>query len=111
VHFTFTIELSINYDKAQDIDLFHEPISWSFSESFRSDGNPGCVAFDQVNISNTVVQENSKWHLEGLSDQIDLFRELPDENRLGSTLLLQQLLNQFDHRFHIIISFAASSPS
>jgi geranylgeranyl transferase type-2 subunit alpha len=88
VHFTFTIELSNNNDKEQDIDLFHEPISWTCSESFQSDGNPSCVAFDQLNISNTVVQENSKWHLEGLTDQIDLFRELPDENRLGSTLLL-----------------------
>ena len=86
VHFTFTIELSNN----DDIDLFHEPISWSCSESFRSDGDPSCVAFDQLNITSTVVQENSKWQLEGLSDQIDLFRELPDENRLGSTLLSQQ---------------------
>ena len=108
---TFTIELSNNDDKSQSTDLFHEPISWSCSESFQSDGIPSCVAFDQLNIMNPVVQENSKWHLEGLSDQIDLFRELPDENRLGSTLLLQQLLSQFDLRFHIIISFAASSPS
>ncbi|KAM0900569.1 hypothetical protein ACQ4PT_020559 [Festuca glaucescens] len=92
VHFTFTIELSNSNDKPQDIDLFHEPISWNCSESFRSDGNPSCVAFDQVNISNTVVQENSKWHLEGLSDQIDLFRELPDENSKFAKLTLARLL-------------------
>lgn len=92
VHFTFTIELSNSDDKAHDIDLFHEPISWSCSESFRSDGNPSCMAFDQLNITNTVVQENSKWHLEGLSDQIDLFRELPDENSKFAKLTLARLL-------------------
>uniref|UniRef100_A0ACD5ZEN0 Uncharacterized protein n=2 Tax=Avena sativa TaxID=4498 RepID=A0ACD5ZEN0_AVESA len=92
VHFIFTIELSNNDDKAHDIDLFHEPISWSCSESIRSDGNPSCVAFDQLNIRKTVVQENSKWHLEGLSDQIDLFRELPDENSKFAKLTLARLL-------------------
>ncbi|CAM0883411.1 unnamed protein product [Alopecurus aequalis] len=92
VHFTFTIELSNNDDKSQYIDLFHEPISWSCSESFRSDGNPSCVAFDQLNIMNVVAQENSKWHLEGLSDQIDLFRELPDENSKFAKLTLARLL-------------------
>uniref|UniRef100_A0ACD5XV16 Uncharacterized protein n=1 Tax=Avena sativa TaxID=4498 RepID=A0ACD5XV16_AVESA len=92
VDFTFTIEQSNNNDKAQDIDLFHEPISWSCSESFRSDGNPSCVAFDQLNITNTVVQENSKWHLEGLSAQIDLFRELPDENSKFAKLTLARVL-------------------
>ncbi|CAM0909399.1 unnamed protein product [Alopecurus aequalis] len=92
VHFTFTIELSNSDDKAQDIDLFHEPISWSCSESSRSDGNPSCVAFDQLKITTTVVQENSKWHLEGLSDQIDLFRELPDENSKFAKLTLARLL-------------------
>ncbi|VAI92001.1 unnamed protein product [Triticum turgidum subsp. durum] len=86
VHFTFTVELGNNNDEAHDIDLFHDPISWSSSESFQSHGKPSCVAFDQLNITSALVQEESRWNLDRLSDEIDLFRDLPDENRLGSTL-------------------------
>ncbi|KAI4970235.1 hypothetical protein ZWY2020_001149 [Hordeum vulgare] len=92
VHFTFTIELGTNNDEAHDIDLFHDPISWSSSESFQSHGKPSCVAFDQLNITSALVQEESRWNLDRLSDEIDLFRDLPDENSKFAKLTLARLL-------------------
>lgn len=91
VHFMFTIELGNNDDKARNIDLFHDPISWNGSESVQSHGNPSSVPFDHLNITDALVQEESKWHLEALSEQIDLFRELPDENSKFAKLTLARL--------------------
>lgn len=92
VHFTFTIEVGNNNDEAHDFDLFHDPISWSSSESFQSHGRPSCVSFDQLNITGALVQEESKWKLGRLSDEIDLFRDLPDENSNFAKLTLARLL-------------------
>jgi geranylgeranyl transferase type-2 subunit alpha len=82
VQFMFSIELVNRGDAAEDINLFHDPISWNSSEPFQSHGN-SAIYFDQLKITSALVQEDSTWHLERLSEEIDLFRELPDENRLG----------------------------
>ncbi|XP_062178392.1 geranylgeranyl transferase type-2 subunit alpha 1 [Phragmites australis] len=88
VHFTFLIELVNRGDTAEDINLFHDPISWDCSEPFQSHYIP----FDQLKITSSLVQEDSKWHFERLSDEIDLFRELPDENSKFVKLTLARLL-------------------
>jgi hypothetical protein len=106
MHFTFTIELRNNDDKAQHINLFHENIL-GLLRIIRIFRMPSCMAFDYLDIINNAVQENSKWHLEGLSYQINLFRELPDKNMFT----FATAVSQFYIRFHIVISFAASSPS
>ncbi|KAL5226129.1 hypothetical protein ABZP36_012768, partial [Zizania latifolia] len=92
VHFMFTFEPN-NIDSAtEDTDLIHDPISWDCSESLLSHVNPSCIHFNQLKITNALVQEESKWHLERLSDEMDLFRELPDDNRKFAKLTLARLL-------------------
>lgn len=87
VHFKFFIELMNRDDTTEDVNLFHDPISWNCSEPFQSHGN-SAIHFDQLKITSDLVQEDSTWQFERLSAEIDLFRELPDKNRLGSKLLL-----------------------
>ncbi|GJN23987.1 hypothetical protein PR202_gb11691 [Eleusine coracana subsp. coracana] len=83
VNVTFSIELVNCGDTPEDINLFHDPISWNHSEPFQSHGS-NAIYFDQLKITGVVVQEDSTWHFERLSDEIDLFRDLPDDNRLVS---------------------------
>lgn len=111
VHFSFTFELSNNDSTAKDIDPIHELISWDFSEPLLSHVNPSCICFEQLKITNSLVHKESKWHLERLSDEIDLFRELHDDNRLGHFPLLHLLLNLFGFPFHIMPYFSASLQS
>jgi len=82
VHLTFAIELIS--DEAQDIDLFDKPVSWNRSESFQPHENHESMPFDLLKITSALVEEDSNWHFERLSEEIDLFRELPDDNRLDS---------------------------
>ncbi|GJM95957.1 hypothetical protein PR202_ga12753 [Eleusine coracana subsp. coracana] len=80
VNVTFSIELVNCGDTPKDINLFRDPISWNHSEPFQSHGS-NAIHFDQLKITGVVVQEDSTWHFERLSDEIDLFRDLPDDNR------------------------------
>lgn len=79
VNFTFTIEL---ISDSQDIDLFDKPVAWNCSESLQSYGNCEPIPFELLKITSALFEEESNWHFERLSEQIDLFRELPDDNRL-----------------------------
>uniref|UniRef100_A0A0E0AD94 Geranylgeranyl transferase type-2 subunit alpha n=1 Tax=Oryza glumipatula TaxID=40148 RepID=A0A0E0AD94_9ORYZ len=92
VHFSFTFELSNNDSTAKDIDPIHELISWDFSEPPLSHVNPSCICFEQLKITNSLVHKESNWHLERLSDEIDLFRELHDDNSKFAKLTLARLL-------------------
>ncbi|KAL6603656.1 hypothetical protein ACP70R_044017 [Stipagrostis hirtigluma subsp. patula] len=92
VDFSFSIELIGCGDTAEDIDLFRDPISWDCSEPFHPHGIYNSISFDQLKISSELVQEDSTWHLERLSDEIELFRELPDENSKFVKLTLARLL-------------------
>ncbi|KAF8687348.1 hypothetical protein HU200_043033 [Digitaria exilis] len=89
VHFTFTIEL---ISDSQDIDLFDKPVAWSCSESLQSYGNCEPIPFDLLTITSALIEEESNWHFERLSEQIDLFRELPDDNSKFVKLTLARLL-------------------
>ncbi|KAF8656685.1 hypothetical protein HU200_060552 [Digitaria exilis] len=89
VHFTFTIELIS--DDAQDIDLFDKPVAY-FSEPLESHGNCEPIPFDLLKITGALVEEDSNWHFERLSEEIDLFRELPDDNCKFVKLTLARLL-------------------
>uniref|UniRef100_A0A0D9WT87 Geranylgeranyl transferase type-2 subunit alpha n=1 Tax=Leersia perrieri TaxID=77586 RepID=A0A0D9WT87_9ORYZ len=91
VHFSFTFKLS-NNDVAQDTDPIHDLISWNCSEPLPSHVNPSCISFEQLKITNTSVHKESNWHLERLSDEIELFRELPDDNSKFAKLTLARLL-------------------
>ncbi|PVH47370.1 hypothetical protein PAHAL_4G045300 [Panicum hallii] len=90
VHLTFTIELIS--DEAQDIDLFDKPVSWNRSESFQPHENLESMPFDLLKITSALVEEDSNWHFERLSEEIDLFRELPDDNSKFVKLTLARLL-------------------
>uniref|UniRef100_A0A0D9WT86 Geranylgeranyl transferase type-2 subunit alpha n=1 Tax=Leersia perrieri TaxID=77586 RepID=A0A0D9WT86_9ORYZ len=46
----------------------------------------------ELKITNTSVHKESNWHLERLSDEIELFRELPDDNSKFAKLTLARLL-------------------
>uniref|UniRef100_A0A0A9CQP4 Uncharacterized protein n=1 Tax=Arundo donax TaxID=35708 RepID=A0A0A9CQP4_ARUDO len=92
VHFTFSIELDNHVDTAEDINLIRDPISWGCSEPFQSHGNCNDIPLDQLKVTSALVQEDSKWHFERLSDEIDLFRELPDDNSKFVKLTLARLL-------------------
>jgi geranylgeranyl transferase type-2 subunit alpha len=91
VNFTFTIELIS--DDAQDIDLFDKPVAWNCSESLQSHGNCKGIPFDPLKITSALVEEDSNWHFERLSEEIDLFKELPDDNWLGSKFILKLFFN------------------
>jgi geranylgeranyl transferase type-2 subunit alpha len=106
VHLTFTIELIS--DEAQDIDLFDKPVSWNRSESFQPHENLESMPFDLLKITSALVEEDSNWHFERLSEEIDLFRELPDDNRLGSKFVLKLFLHKYNIHSHNILSFPAS---
>jgi len=90
VHLTFAIELIS--DEAQDIDLFDKPVSWNRSESFQPHENHESMPFDLLKITSALVEEDSNWHFERLSEEIDLFRELPDDNSKFVKLTLARLL-------------------
>ncbi|CAL5041336.1 unnamed protein product [Urochloa decumbens] len=90
VHFTFTMELISN--DTQDIDLFDKPVAWNCSESLQSHGKCEHIPFDQLKITSALVEEDSNWHFESLSEQIDLFRELSDDNSKFVKLTLARLL-------------------
>ncbi|PUZ59496.1 hypothetical protein GQ55_4G046200 [Panicum hallii var. hallii] len=90
VHLTFTIELIS--DEAQDIDLFDKPVSWNRSESFQPHEILESMPFDLLKITSALVEEDSNWHFERLSEEIDLFRELPDDNSKFVKLTLARLL-------------------
>ncbi|RLM55928.1 hypothetical protein C2845_PM10G18980 [Panicum miliaceum] len=90
VHLTFTIELIS--DEAQDIDLFDKPVTWNRSESFQPHENLESMPFDLLKITSALVEEDSNWHFERLSEEIDLFRELPDDNSKFVKLTLARLL-------------------
>ncbi|RLN22327.1 uncharacterized protein C2845_PM07G23130 [Panicum miliaceum] len=90
VHLTFTIELIS--DEAQDIDLFDKPVAWNRSESFQPHENRESMPFDLLKITSALVEEDSNWHFERLSEEIDLFRELPDDNSKFVKLTLARLL-------------------
>ncbi|CAN6215935.1 unnamed protein product [Urochloa humidicola] len=90
VHFTFTIELISN--DTQGIDLFDKPVAWNCSESLQSHGNCEPIPFDQLKITDALVEEDSNWHFERLSEQIDLFRELSEDNSKFVKLTLARLL-------------------
>ncbi|TKW23162.1 hypothetical protein SEVIR_4G275400v4 [Setaria viridis] len=89
VHFTFTIELIS--DDAQGIDLFDKPVAWNCSESLESHGNCKAIPFDPLKITSALV-EDSNWHFERLTEEIDLFRELPDDKCKFVNLTLARLL-------------------
>lgn len=91
VHFTFTIEL-IGEDTSQGIDLVEKPFAWNGSESFQSHGKHNPIPFDLLNITTALVEEDSNWHLERLSEEIDLFREISDDNSKFVKLTLARLL-------------------
>jgi len=95
VHFTFNIQL-ISNDAAQGLDMFHKPVAWNCSESFQSHGNRDPIPFDLLNITSALVEQDSNWHFERLSEEIDLFRELPDDNRLGSKFILNLLFHNYN---------------
>ncbi|KAG8074906.1 hypothetical protein GUJ93_ZPchr0006g45685 [Zizania palustris] len=92
VNFTFTFEPNNIDSITKDTDLIHDPISWDCSEPLPSHVKPSCIHFDQLKITNALIQEESKWHLERLSDELDLFRELPDDNSKFAKLTLARLL-------------------
>ncbi|XP_066369826.1 geranylgeranyl transferase type-2 subunit alpha 1-like isoform X2 [Miscanthus floridulus] len=91
VHFTFDIEL-ISNDTAQGLDLFDKPVAWNCSESFQSHGNRDPIPVDLLKITSALVEQDSNWHFERLSEEIDLFRELPDDNSKFGKLTLARLL-------------------
>ncbi|KAJ1260413.1 hypothetical protein BS78_10G230200 [Paspalum vaginatum] len=91
VLFTFTIEL-ISNDTSQDTDLFDKPVAWDCSESFQSHGNRDPIPFDLLNNTTALVQEDTNWHFEKLSEEIDLFRELSDDDSKFVKLTLARLL-------------------
>jgi geranylgeranyl transferase type-2 subunit alpha len=95
VHFTFNIEL-ISNDTAQGLDLFDKPVAWNFSESFQSHGNHDPIPFDLLKITSALVEQDSNWHFERLSEEIDLFRELPDDNRFGSKSIMKLLFHNYN---------------
>lgn len=97
VHFTFGIEL-ISNDPAQGLDMFDKPVAWNCSESFQPHGNRDPIPFDLLKITSALIEHDSNWHFERLSEEIDLFRELPDDNRLGSKFIL----NLFVHNYNPI---------
>jgi geranylgeranyl transferase type-2 subunit alpha len=97
VHFTFNIEL-ISNNTAQGLDLFDKPVAWNCSESFPSHGNRDPIPFDLLKITSALVEQDTNWHFERLSEEIDLFRELPDDNRLGSKFILKL----FFHNYNLI---------
>jgi geranylgeranyl transferase type-2 subunit alpha len=97
VHFTFNIEL-ISNNTAQGLDLFDKPVAWNCSESFPSHGNRDPIPFDLLKITSALVEQDTNWHFERLSEEIDLFRELPDDNRLGSKFILKL----FCHNYNLI---------
>lgn len=86
VHFTFNIEL-ISNDTAQGLDLFDKPVAWNCSESFHGNRDP--IPVDLLKITSALIEQDSNWHFDRLSEEIDLFRELPDDNRLGSKFILK----------------------
>ncbi|KAL6873789.1 hypothetical protein ACP4OV_013871 [Aristida adscensionis] len=92
----FSVEVSIPCSDdivgADNIDPFDDPISWDCSESFQPHGNHSFIHLDQLKISCALVQEDSNWHLERLSDEIELFRELHDDNSKFVKLTLARLL-------------------
>jgi len=90
VHLTFAIELIS--DEAQDIDLFDKPVAWNRSDSFQPHENRESMPFDLLKITSALVEEDSNWHFERLSEEIDLFRELPDDNSKFVKLTLARLL-------------------
>ncbi|OEL17954.1 Geranylgeranyl transferase type-2 subunit alpha 1 [Dichanthelium oligosanthes] len=90
VHLTFTIELISN--GTQNIDLFDKPVAWNCSESFQTHGNCEPMPFDLLKITSALVEEDSNWHFERLSEEIDLFRQLPDDDSKFVKLTLARLL-------------------
>ena len=106
VHLTFAIELIS--DEAQDIDLFDKPVSWNRSESFQPHENHESMPFDLLKITSALVEEDSNWHFERLSEEIDLFRELPDDNRLDSKFVLKLFFHKYNSHSHNLLSFPAS---
>ncbi|XP_006657246.1 geranylgeranyl transferase type-2 subunit alpha 1 [Oryza brachyantha] len=92
MHFSFTVELSSIDSTDQDTDPIHDLISWDFLDPLPSHVNPSCTRFELLKITDASVHEESNWHLERLSDEIDLFRELPDDNSKFAKLTLARLL-------------------
>ncbi|AQK66083.1 Rab geranylgeranyl transferase like protein [Zea mays] len=91
VHFTFGIEL-ISNDPVQGLDMFDKPVAWNCSESFQPHGNRDPIPFDLLKITSALIEHDSNWHFERLSEEIDLFRELPDDNSKFGKLTLARLL-------------------
>ncbi|AQK81461.1 Geranylgeranyl transferase type-2 subunit alpha 1 [Zea mays] len=91
VHFTFYIEL-ISNNAAQGLDTFDKPVAWNCSDSFQSHGNRDPIPLDLLNITSALVEHDSDWHFERLSEEIDLFRELADDNSKFGKLTLARLL-------------------
>ncbi|AQK81468.1 Geranylgeranyl transferase type-2 subunit alpha 1 [Zea mays] len=95
VHFTFYIEL-ISNNAAQGLDTFDKPVAWNCSDSFQSHGNRDPIPLDLLNITSALVEHDSDWHFERLSEEIDLFRELADDNRLCSKFVLNLLFHDYN---------------
>ncbi|EHA8586515.1 geranylgeranyl transferase type-2 subunit alpha 1 [Cocos nucifera] len=99
VQFKFTIELNNNNLEQFDVVSIQELFGWNHDDVCHPSEIPDLNSFDQLKISEDHVAEGLKdkqWHLETLSSEINLFKELSEENCKFVNLTLARLLVAHD---------------
>nr|CAD1832068.1 unnamed protein product [Ananas comosus var. bracteatus] len=94
--FKFSVEFDHNVPEQAQGNLAQEPFSWNYSEKFYSQENSDFTSFDQLKINDDALKEDLKWHLDTLSEEITLFKEMSEENCKFVKLTLARLLIAYD---------------
>ncbi|KAK8951662.1 hypothetical protein KSP39_PZI003237 [Platanthera zijinensis] len=87
----FRFSLSLNYDNLEFAESVDELFNWNDSESLGVESNY-LVSFDQLKLSEDQLSEFSKWQMQTVFEEINLFEELSEENCKFGKLTLARLL-------------------
>lgn len=86
LHFRFTLTLnsdSLRHTRGESVD---ELFVWDDGGSSTLESND-LVSFDQLKLSEDHASAFSKWQLDTISNEINLFKELSEENWLGFPII------------------------
>ncbi|KAL0917324.1 hypothetical protein M5K25_012379 [Dendrobium thyrsiflorum] len=95
LHFIFTLTLnsdSLEHARGESVD---ELLVWDDGGSSTLESND-LVSFDQLKLSEDHASAFSKWQLDTISNEINLFKELSEENCIFVKLTLARLLTAQD---------------